>query len=382
MTSTTPLFKINPSLSLSHSAREEGAAGAVAVGTSAKKSHWKKARGSPQTFKVSNNFGAPGRRNPPQAAKLNSAEIELGTPKKRPVEGTPQRMARGGEVKFLFHLDCKRVYAAWGAQARPPAGAAKYGDPEDRANQSGAPKLPAKGGCGLIFTSSNEDGSDNNNIMRGGATKPAVRQALAATKDRHSVRTIHADEDDLDNDKSASAGVRNPAWLRASATLAKLDGGGGGISCKTKGGHGHMITSRGEDGLDGNDSAPVGAKKPTLLRTLASATVRSKVSARRGDGGAGIYPDNGITAAARSAPGAKGRMSNDGSGAALESIMGAEVVRRVLAALRDDIYEESEQDDNNEEEPSHDSNNDGSIITQDDNTEDNETSDGEAPKVQ
>jgi hypothetical protein len=165
-------------------------------------------------------------------------------------------------------------------------------------------------------------------------------------------------------------------------TPAELDGGVGGTSCKTKGGHSRKIASRGEDGSDGNNSAPVGAKKPTLLRTLAAATIRSKVSTRRGDGGTGIYPDNGVAAAARFAPGAKGRMPNDGLGAALESITGAEVMRRALAALRDNIYEEAEQEDNNKEEPSGDSNNDGFVITQGNNTKDDETSDGEAPKVQ
>jgi hypothetical protein len=89
MAPTTPLFKINPSLCILHIVREEGAAGAVAVATSAKKLHEKKAWGSPHTFKVSNNFRAPGRQNPLQAAKLDGAEIELGTPKKRPAEGTP-----------------------------------------------------------------------------------------------------------------------------------------------------------------------------------------------------------------------------------------------------------------------------------------------------
>jgi hypothetical protein len=134
------------------------------------------------------------------------------------------------------------------------------------------------------------------------------------------------------------------------ATLAELEGGVGGTSRKTKGGHGHKIASRGEDGSDGNNSAPVGAKKPMLLQTLAAATVRSEVGARRGDGGAGIYPDDGVAAAARSAPGAKGRMPNDGSKAVLEGITGAKVVRGALAALRDDINKEVERYDDNEEE--------------------------------
>ncbi len=65
----------------------------MAVATSAKKKHGKKALGGLQTLKISNNFGAPGRRNPPQAAKLNSREIELGMLRKRPAEGTPRKMA-------------------------------------------------------------------------------------------------------------------------------------------------------------------------------------------------------------------------------------------------------------------------------------------------
>ncbi len=71
-----------------------------------------------------------------------------------------------------------------------------------------------------------------------------------------------------------------------------------GPLCKTKGGHGLKIASRGEDGSDGNDSALLGTKKPTLLQTLAAATVWSVVGARGGDGGTGIYPDDGIAAAA------------------------------------------------------------------------------------
>ncbi len=176
-------------------------------------------------------------------------------------------------MKFPFRIDCKRAYASWGAQARPPAFATKYGDPDDRANQqsyggheeAGAPKLPAMGGHGLIFASSDEDDSDDNNIVRGGATKLAVHQASAATKDGQGVRTVCANEDDPDGDESASASARKLAWLRALGTLAKIDGEVGGTSCKTKGKHGHKIVSRGEDGSDGNDSAPVGKKNPTLL---------------------------------------------------------------------------------------------------------------------
>jgi hypothetical protein len=95
-----------------------------------------------------------------------------------------------------------------------------------------------------------------------------------------------------------------------------------------------------------------------------------------------MYPDNGVTAAARFAPGAKGPMPDDKAKAVLESLTGAEVVRRALEALRDDTNEEAEQEDNNEEEPSGNSNDNGFVVTQDNNTKDDETSGGEAPKVQ
>ena len=62
--------------------------------------------------------------------------------------------------------------------------------------------------------------------------------------------------------------------------------------------------------------------------------------------------------------------------------MGAEVVRRVLEALRDNTDEEADQYDDNKEDPSGNSDDDGFVVTQDDNTEDNKTLGGEAPKVQ
>ncbi len=64
----------------------------MAVATSAKKKHGKKAPGGLQTLKISNNFRAPGHQNPPRAAKLDSGEIKLGMLRKRPAEGTPRKM--------------------------------------------------------------------------------------------------------------------------------------------------------------------------------------------------------------------------------------------------------------------------------------------------
>jgi hypothetical protein len=134
--------------------------------------------------------------------------------------------------------------------------------------------------------------------------------------------------------------------------------------------------------LEGDEIACVGATKLALIRAPAAATVRGEVGVRRGDGGAGMYPDNGIAAAARFDPRAMGCMPNNKAKAELECSTGAEVVRRALAALRDNTDKEAEQYNNNKEEPSGNSDNNGFVITQDDNTEDNETLGSEAPKVQ
>jgi hypothetical protein len=118
------------------------------------------------------------------------------------------------------------------------------------------------------------------------------------------------------------------------------------------------------------------------LRALAAAAVRGKVGVRRGDGGAGMCQDDSITAAARFALGVEERMPDDEARATLESLLGAKVMRRALAALCDDTNDEEEQDNDNKEEQSDDGKEDKFVITQDDNTEVNETSGGEAPKVQ
>ncbi len=134
-------------------------------------------------------------------------------------------------MKFPFRLDRERAYATWSAQASLSAIAARYKDPDNQANQrpygghgkAGAPKVPAKGGRSLKVASSNEDNSDNNEIVRVGATRPAVLQALAAAKHRQGFKVARVDGDDPDDHKSASAGARKPAWLRASATATKPD---------------------------------------------------------------------------------------------------------------------------------------------------------------
>jgi hypothetical protein len=146
--------------------------------------------------------------------------------------------------------------------------------------------------------------------------------------------------------------------------------------------HGIKIASVDEDDLDDNKIARVGATKPALLQAKVAAAVRGKVGVRRGDGSAGMRPDNGVMAAARFALGVKGCMPNDKARAAFESLLGAQGVRRALAALRDNTDDEEEQDDNNKEEQGDNEEEDGFVVTQDDNTKDNETSVGETPKVQ
>jgi hypothetical protein len=207
---------------------------------SAEEKHGKKSSGGLQTLKISNTFGLTGRRNPPRAAKLNGGGIKLGTPRKRPAEGTPCKMAQGGEVKFPFRLDCERAYAAQSVQAIPPAIAAKYDDPDDRTNQrpygshgkAGAPKVPAKDGRGLKIASSNKDDSDDNEIVRVGATKPALLRASAAAKDEHGIEIARVNEDNSDDDESSSAGTRKLAWLRALAAAAKPNDGVSGTPRK------------------------------------------------------------------------------------------------------------------------------------------------------
>jgi hypothetical protein len=69
------------------------------------------------------------------------------------VSGTLHKKARGREVQFPFCLDCKRVYTAQRAKAKPPAITAKHNNLDDRTNQRpyggygkvGAPKAPAIG---------------------------------------------------------------------------------------------------------------------------------------------------------------------------------------------------------------------------------------------
>jgi hypothetical protein len=236
--------------------------------------------------------------------------------------------------------------------------------------------VPTKGGHGLKVASSDEDDSDDDEIVRMDTTKPALLRALVAAKDGHGVEIACVDEDDSDDNKSVIASASKPAWLQAAAAAAELNSRVSGTPCKkarggeeqfpfrldrarayaaqsakakpptiatkhdepdnrtnqrpygshgkaeepkapAKGRHGHKITSRGKDGSDGDEIARGGATKPASLQALASTAIRGKVGARRGDGGTGMYPDNGVAAAARFVPGAKGRMPNDKARTAL-----------------------------------------------------------------
>jgi hypothetical protein len=93
-----------------------------------------------------------------------------------------------------------------------------------------------------------------------------------------------------------------------------------------------------------------------------------------GDGSTGTCPDNDVAAAAQVALGFEGRMPNNAARAAFEGFQGAEVMRRALAALRNDT--------NDEEEPGNNNNEDGFVVTQDNNTKDDKTLGGKAPKGQ
>jgi hypothetical protein len=94
----------------------------------------------------------------------------------------------------------------------------------------------------------------------------------------------------------------------------------------------------------------------------------------RGDGGTGTRPDDNVTGAAQLALGFEGRMPNNKVRAAFEGLPRAKVVRRALAALRDDTDDKKE--------PGNDEEEDGFVITQDNNTKDNKALGRKAPKIQ
>ena len=124
-----------------------------------------------------------------------------------------------------------------------------------------------------------------------------------------------------------------------------------------------------------------GAKKPAPLQASSAVATRGPSVTRLGgagairvDSGTGMCADNNVAAGARLALGFEGHMPNNAARDAFEGFPGVEVVRRALAALRDDT--------NNEDEPGNDDKEDGLVVTQDNDTEDNETLGGKAPKVQ
>ncbi len=91
---------INPLLQiLQMESGDGGAAGAVAVATSAKKKQEKRAPGGHETFKVSNNFGSARRRNPPHAVKFDGGVCE---PEHAGETPSPHKGAQGKEASSLF----------------------------------------------------------------------------------------------------------------------------------------------------------------------------------------------------------------------------------------------------------------------------------------
>ncbi len=92
--------------------------------------------------------------------------------------------------------------------------------------------------------------------------------------------------------------------------------------------------------MDNDKIASGGTTKPALLQALAAAAVRGEVGASCGDGGVGMCPDDDIMAAAQFALGVKGPMPNDKARTVLESLPGAKVVKRALAALHNNTNEE------------------------------------------
>jgi hypothetical protein len=174
MAPTTPPI-INPSLQiLWMDSGDGGAAGAVAVATSARKKQGKRAPGGLKTLKVSNNFGPAGHYNPPPAAKVDSGvrepEFAGGTP-------SPHKKARGKEASFLFRLNRKKASAT------------------------------AKGGCDVEAEAVAKDDSDDNkgtSIVVG----PNREKAFAAAKGRRDIEAKAVAKDDLDDNKGMS--IRHP----------------------------------------------------------------------------------------------------------------------------------------------------------------------------
>jgi hypothetical protein len=91
---------INPLLQiLQMESGDGGTAGAVAVAMLAKKKQEKRAPGGCKTFKVLNNFGPAGHRNPPRTVKFDSGICEPELAGETP---SPHKKARGKEASFFF----------------------------------------------------------------------------------------------------------------------------------------------------------------------------------------------------------------------------------------------------------------------------------------
>ena len=96
MAPTTPIINYPAPRLLRMDTGDDGAAGAVALATSAEKKRGKKGLG----MRISNNFGSP-RRNPPRSTRtvgVGEPEVAGGTPREDPADGTPRKKARSGEA--------------------------------------------------------------------------------------------------------------------------------------------------------------------------------------------------------------------------------------------------------------------------------------------
>ena len=174
MTPTTS-FAINPYIwILWNGTGDEEAAGVVSGATELQKRQEKGGVRGPTYPKVSSNFKAIRRRNPPRAAKfeggVSKPEVPGGTPQKRRNNGIPCKKARGGEDPFLFRADRERARAVEHVKANPPGIVTQC----DGLGNAGAPKAT----YGVEAETVDKFTSDDK-VARVGARAWAARQALA-----------------------------------------------------------------------------------------------------------------------------------------------------------------------------------------------------------
>jgi hypothetical protein len=236
-----------------------GAAGAVAVATSARKKQGKKAPRGLETLKVSNNFGPAVHHNPPRAAKVDGGvrepEFAGGTP-------SPHKKARGEEASFLFRPNCEKATAAAKGGHNVEAKTIAKDDSDDNEGTSAIICPNHK----KAFTAAKGGRDDNSDNDKGASVVvcPDREKAFAAAKggrdddfddDKGASNVVRPDckkafaaakggrDDDSDNDKSTSVVVR-PDREKAFATA--------------KGGHKVKAKAGAKDDSDNNDGASGG----------------------------------------------------------------------------------------------------------------------------